>query len=71
MNIHLVKRRDEQKPSGLHTAIYIFVRNIEKVYSELKEKGAIITNPLNERDYGMRDFDIQDPDGYIIAFGQG
>ena len=36
-----------------------------------KEKKDEIINPIASWDYAMRDFDIKDPDGYILTFGRG
>ena len=56
-------------PDGV--LLYIFVYDIESVYKECLDKQVPITSPLETRDYMMRDFDIKDPDGYLICFGQG
>jgi len=40
------------------------------IYEEFKKK-IKITNPIGNREYGMRDFDIEDNSGYWISFGQG
>ena len=38
----------------------------------MKTNGAIIDyEPRIQHEYGMKEFAIQDLDGYIIAFGQG
>ena len=70
VNIHLVRRDPKHVISSIHTAIYIFTHDIESLYTEFLSKGVDIPNPLLERDYGMKDFDVADPDGHILAFGQ-
>ena len=69
VSVHFTKRNDDFTPSKSHPAIYIFVYDVDAVYEELKSKGVPITNPIGDRDYGMRDFDIEDPNGYVLAFG--
>ncbi|MEM7298907.1 MAG: VOC family protein, partial [Bacteroidota bacterium] len=69
--IHLVKKEDDFKPSANHTSLFIFVHDVDALYDEYQKSGANITNPIADRDYGMRDFDVTDPNGYILAFGQG
>jgi len=50
--------------------IYYWVDDVEVLYKEMKEAGAIIDYELCDQPYGCREFDIQDPDGHDIAFGQ-
>jgi predicted enzyme related to lactoylglutathione lyase len=69
INIHLSKAEDqalENKPT-----LYIFVTEIDALYEELIANGVSIHSSIGNRDYQMRDFDIIDPDGYRITFGQG
>ncbi len=69
--IHLTKREDKLQPSPVHTALYIFVHDVDDLYTDLNQRGVEILTPLGDRDYYMRDFDIKDPDGYILCFGKG
>lgn len=69
VSIHLVKREDNLQPSARHTSLYIFVYDVDKVFEEFQAKEVQITHPLQDQDYGMRDFDIIDPDGFRLCFG--
>lgn len=69
VNIHLVKREDQVMPSSRHTRLYIFVYDVDAVYQELKERGLQLSQAPSDTEYGMRELDIQDPDGYLICFG--
>jgi len=71
VSIHLTKRGDQLKPSRAHNCIYVFVHDVDAVYQEFQEKNVMVTNPIADRDYGMRDFDVVDPEGHILAFGMG
>lgn len=71
VSIHFVKNDDEYKPSSKHCALYIFVEDVDQLYKEYQQSGANITNPIATRDYTMRDFDITDPNGFILTFGRG
>lgn len=71
VSIHLTQRADDREPSSEHCALYIFVYDIDQIYQHCVEQKVNIINPLSERDYEMRDFDIADPDGHIISFGKG
>ena len=71
VGIHLTKRSDGGRASKYHRALYIFVNDIENVYKQLKDQEVKIVNDMEARDYKMKDFDIEDPDGFIITFGKG
>jgi catechol 2,3-dioxygenase-like lactoylglutathione lyase family enzyme len=45
------------------------VEDIEAFYAQSVAKGATILKPLAATAWGTKDFYIEDPDGYIIAFG--
>lgn len=71
VGIHLVKKQDNIKQSTTHSSLFIFVHDVDVVYEEYQKSGADIISPIGDRDYGMRDFDIKDPNGYILVFGKG
>ncbi|MDN5201341.1 VOC family protein [Fulvivirgaceae bacterium BMA10] len=71
VGIHLVKKQDNYAPSKTHIALRVFVRNVNELYKEYIDKGVEIIEDIGNRDYGMRDFNIQDPNGYILNFGTG
>lgn len=54
-----------------HGAICIFVRDVDQIYAEVAARGARLLNQPEDRDYGMRDFDVVDPDGNQLTFGMG
>ena len=56
------------KANQRHSALYIFVYDVDMVYTDLCSKFVTIQNPIGTRDYGMRDFDILDPSGYVLTF---
>lgn len=45
------------------------VDGIETFYAQCVAKGVTILKPLAATEWGTQDFYIEDPDGYIIAFG--
>jgi len=51
--------------------LYFSVADVDSLYAEFSGKGAPISSEIGDRPYGMRDFSIIDPDGYVLAFGQG
>ena len=71
VGIHLVKKEGAFQPSSEHCALFIFVHNVDEVYHEYVDKGVFIHQEIGNRDYGMRDFDIRDPNGFILTIGTG
>jgi catechol 2,3-dioxygenase-like lactoylglutathione lyase family enzyme len=45
------------------------VAGIESFYEQCVANGATILRPLAPTAWGTKDFYVEDPDGYIIAFG--
>jgi catechol 2,3-dioxygenase-like lactoylglutathione lyase family enzyme len=45
------------------------VEGIDAFYEECIANGATILRPLRPTAWGTKDFSVEDPDGYIIAFG--
>ena len=50
-------------------SIYVFGDEIDRYYQDIIARGALITVTIDNREYGMRDFGIRDPDGNNLAFG--
>lgn len=48
---------------------YIQLRGVDAYFAELKARGVAVSD-LATRDYGMRDFEVIDPDGNRLAFGE-
>ena len=53
-----------------HWAVYIYVSDVHAMHDELAAEGVEINRAPEEMPYGCTDFDIRDPDGHLIAFGQ-
>ena len=49
---------------------YIFVDGIDALYARYRSQGVEITRPLESHEHGMREFEIQDLDGFRLRFGQ-
>ena len=50
-------------------SFYFRPDNVTAVWEQLKDKVSIVY-PLQEFDYGMREFAIRDNNGYILQFGE-
>lgn len=51
-------------------ACYIYVEDAEALKAELTEHGVETTDMHRPTEYGCIDFDVIDPDGHRLAFGQ-
>ena len=49
---------------------YIWVKDADALYEELRSRGVKITREIENEPYGCRDFDVEDNSGYILCFGQ-
>lgn len=68
VSVHLVAA-DEAKRQPGQGAIYVFVHDVDALYLELRSRGALIVKEPRDYPYGMRDFDLHDPDGNHLSFG--
>jgi len=48
---------------------YVWVENADDLYHEFKSKDVSILKDIQNTEYGNRDFEIEDIDGYILCFG--
>jgi predicted enzyme related to lactoylglutathione lyase len=53
-----------------HLDVYAGVAGVDALYEGCKANGATILKPLARTPWGTKDFYLQDPEGYIIAFGE-
>lgn len=56
-------------PLNQYWAAYVYVDDADALLAELSRNDVAIVRQIEETPYGMRDFDIKDLDGHIIAFG--
>jgi catechol 2,3-dioxygenase-like lactoylglutathione lyase family enzyme len=68
--LHLLAANQTSRLPG-NGGICVFVRDVDAVHAELAARGASILKPPQNYDYGMRDFDVVDPDGNQLTFGTG
>ena len=50
------------------SSLYFYPDNIDTLWDELKDRDEV-EHPLEDMDYGMREFTIRDPNGYALNFG--
>lgn len=56
-------------PSG-HVSLAFYSENIDALYEEFLAKQVPIKEALENKAYGMREFQIEDPNKYLIVFRQ-
>jgi catechol 2,3-dioxygenase-like lactoylglutathione lyase family enzyme len=60
---------DPDVPSASPTSAFIHVQNAAVLWKELKSNQVTGLEPLQDQDYGLREFVIVDPDGNRIRIG--
>ncbi len=48
---------------------YVWVDDADTLYAEFQAKGVTIARAICDQEYGCRDFDIEDCNGYRLCFG--
>ena len=61
-------KQDQGHPG---TWLCINLENVDDYYGQIKDKGAIILSPPENKPWFMREMLVKDPDGHIIRFGHG
>lgn len=66
-----IRRGEAPKPGGpLDRHAYVFVSEVDSLHEDLSKRGAkVIQQPL-DTPYGIREFVVEDLNGFRIAFGQ-
>lgn len=62
-------RHGSPPPTNQYWAAYVYVEDADALLTEFRAKGVTIEREIENTPYGLRDFDIRDPDGHIICFG--
>ncbi|HEX7028193.1 MAG TPA: VOC family protein [Gammaproteobacteria bacterium] len=68
VEIHLTSASNAQHEAG-KAVISIFTDEVDDLYEYFKGNGVETTVEPGDREYGLRDFGVRDPDGNIINFG--
>jgi uncharacterized glyoxalase superfamily protein PhnB len=68
VTIHLQAASQTKCPPGA-ASLSVFVGCADEIHRDLAARGARILKPPASYPYGMRDFDVLDPDGNRLVFG--
>ena len=58
------------KPLGGTFTMYIEVDNVEELHRRVQQHKVKIVMSMEKKFYGMQEFAVADPDGYLITFAQ-
>lgn len=64
---------DEFRPNGSYghrIDAYFWVHDVDAFHAELTGSGAAVTSAPEDRSYCCREFEVRDPDGHVLCFGQ-
>ena len=50
--------------------VFFWVDDVESLHEELDRKGATVVYQPVVQPYGMKEFAVRDPNGYVLGFGQ-
>ena len=64
--VHFTK--SDRPASGV--GIFLWVKDADKVYEEVRSNGAEIKVEIGDREYGIRDFGVEDINGLEVTIGQ-
>ena len=53
-----------------HWAVYVYVDDVAALHAEFAAQDVDTSELRTDQHYGCDDFDVRDPDGHLIAFGQ-
>lgn len=53
---------------ALAGSLYFYPDDVDALWAEVRDKVPVLQE-VGDREYGMRDFSIEDPNGYMLSFG--
>jgi uncharacterized glyoxalase superfamily protein PhnB len=57
------------RPLGGSLTLYFVVDDVDGVFASMRDRATVVMAPTTQP-YGMREFAVQDPDGYYLTFAQ-
>ena len=65
--VQVFLQQGDPAPSG--TSVYFMVGDADELHDFHQRNGVPIAEPIDDREYGIRDYTVRDPDGYLLTFG--
>jgi predicted enzyme related to lactoylglutathione lyase len=56
-------------PGSGHWDAYVWVEDADALLAEFRSRGATIARDICDQEYGCRDFDVEDCNGFRLCFG--
>jgi uncharacterized glyoxalase superfamily protein PhnB len=63
-------RCSRRKPATTVIFAYLHVDDVDALYTEFVQRGAIVRQPPTDRLWGMREMAVATPDGHRMMIGQ-
>jgi lactoylglutathione lyase len=70
IEIFLNQDQSGSKSAAGGMSLYLELDGLDQLLDRVQQQGVKIEIPLNETFYGMREFAVLDPDGYLIIFAE-
>jgi lactoylglutathione lyase len=70
VEIFLNQDQSAAKPAPGGMSLYMELDGLDQLLVRVQQQGVKIEIPVNETFYGMREFAVLDPDGYLIIFAE-
>jgi hypothetical protein len=71
VTLALDRSRSGKIPANQYWAAYVYISDVDALHDEFAALGLPeVTDVRRRNEYGCEDFDIVDPDGHRIGFGQ-
>ena len=51
--------------------LYLYPADVDAYHDDVVGRGAVIMHAPFDTEYGMREFSLVDPNGYVLSFGRG
>lgn len=58
------------EPPAMTGRLYFYPDDVDRYHEQVVARGANTLGPPTDREYGMREFSLEDPNGYLMSFGQ-
>jgi catechol 2,3-dioxygenase-like lactoylglutathione lyase family enzyme len=63
------RNADRSVPLNQYWAAYLYVDDADALLHEFRAAGVDIARDIEDAPYGLRDFDVRDPDGHLLGIG--
>ena len=68
-NVQMFLAKGTPTPSSQTAAAYFLVGDADQLYEFHRANGVEISQPIDDRPYGIRDYSVRDLNGYHLVFG--